>query len=302
MIRAQRAVQHPLDPGEGLAESAVTLPDGRRIRTVRAGDADGPLVVFEAGMSAPAAEWIAVQRGVAARARTLAYDRSGYAGSDDDPQPRTLERMADDLAAVLDATGETGRVVLVGHSWGGPIVRVFAHRHPERVAGVVFVDASLAVVTATRLQAVLGAWSFRFTSLLVRLGAASAVIRMVLPHGPAPEISAADLAIVTRDYASVRAMRTGVREVRHVVAERERLERLEQEGLPDVPVVALQGGRVEKGRSAQRFRAGFNAAAQALIDRQPRGRLEIVEGAGHLIPQERPDVVVAAVLEVVAGA
>lgn len=299
MTRSDPPAREALHPGEGLVEQIVRLADGRRIRTVTAGRAGGPMVVFEAGMTAPAAEWLAVQRGVASRARTLAYDRSGYGGSDDDPQPRTLERMADDLAGMLSALGETRPVVLVAHSWGGPIVRTFAHRHPELVAGVVMVDASLAEITANRRQMVLGKASFRLCALLVRLGAASTVVRMALPHGRSPDLSDDDMRIITRDYASVRAMRTGVREVDQVVAERAMLERLEQAGLPDVPVIALQGGREEKGRSARRLRSDFNSAARAVIARQPHGRIVIVENAGHLIPQEQPAAVIEAILDVV---
>src|SRR5690348_7809146 len=139
-----------LCPGTGLREQQVALPDGRRLRAVLAGDADGPLVVFEAGMSAPAASWIHTQREVSSRARTLSYDRAGYGGSDVDPHERTLERIVDDLTALLDAQGETAPVVLVGHSWGGPILRLFAERSPDRVAGLVFVDATVVEVMPDR--------------------------------------------------------------------------------------------------------------------------------------------------------
>jgi pimeloyl-ACP methyl ester carboxylesterase len=290
-----------LDPGAGLREQAVRLPDGRRIRTVLAGDAPGPLVVFEAGMSAPAAEWLVVQRGVSAHARTLAYDRAGYGGSDRDDHPRTLERMADDLRDTLEAAGERGPVVLVAHSWGGPIARVFARRHPERMAGVVLVDASLAAFTATRRQAFLGELSFRITSLLLRLGAVNTVVRMALPHGPSAAFSDADMAVLTRDYASIGAMRTGVQEVRQLMVDRALLEELQDAGFPDIPVVSVQGGRLEPSASARRFRDAFNAAAEALARRQAQGRFVIAEGAGHLVPQEQPEVVVAAVLDVLAA-
>src|SRR5699024_5748001 len=133
-----------LDPGAGLTERMVTLPDGRRLRTVVSGTQPGPLVVFEAGMSAPAACWVHVQREISCHAPTLAYDRAGYGGSDVDAGHRTLDRMASDLADLLDAVQGTAPVVLVGHSWGGPIIRTFAARHPDRVAGLVLVDSSVA--------------------------------------------------------------------------------------------------------------------------------------------------------------
>jgi pimeloyl-ACP methyl ester carboxylesterase len=201
---------------------------------------------------------------------------------------------------VLTAARENGPVVLVAHSWGGPVIRVFADRHPVRIAGVVLVDSSLAEFTATPRQVMLGKTSFRISALLIRLGGASAVTRMALPHGRAPELSDADMRIITRDYASVRAMRTGVREAQQVLAARATLERLELAGLPDVPVVVLQGGREERSRSARRFRHAFNTAAGALIARQPRARITVVNDAGHLIPQEQPAAVVDAILEVVA--
>lgn len=290
-----------LDPGAGLTEHIIELPDARRIRTVMAGQGLGPLVVFEAGMSAPASEWLVVQRAVSAHARTLAYDRSGYGGSDHDSHDRTVKRMAEDLAAVLTAAGEEGPLILVAHSWGGPIIRAFLHDNPDRAAGIVLVDISLVASTVTKKQVVLGKASFRLSSLLVRMRLTSAVVRMALPHGLASEFSDDDVAIVTRDYASVRAMRTGVREVDKVLDAREALEAWEQQGLPDVPVVALQGGRVEKGQAARRFRETFNQQAQDSLAEHPRARVVTVEGAGHLIPQEQPGAVVDAILEVIAA-
>lgn len=301
MNRSDGAGLGPLDPGAGLTERIVHLADGRRIRTIIAGDGPGPLVVFEAGMSAPASEWLVVQRAVSAHARTLSYDRSGYGGSEDDPHHRTVERMAEDLEAVLAAAGETGPIVLVAHSWGGPIIRAFLRSNPGRATGVVLVDISLVASTVIRKQVTLGKLSFRITSLLVRLGLADKVIKMVLPRGHAPEFSEDDMAIVTRDYASVRAMRTGVREMNEVLAVREALERWEREGLPDVPVVALQGGRVEKSAAARRFRETFNEQARDSLAAHPRARVEMVEGSGHLIPQERPGVVVDAIIDVMRG-
>ena len=288
-----------LDPGAGLAEQHVTLPDGRRLRTVVAGEGPGPLVVFEAGMSAPAASWVHTQREVAARCRTLSYDRAGYGGSDVDPQPRTLERIVEDLAGLLDAVGEPDPVVLVGHSWGGPILRLFADRHPERVAGLVFVDATLCEVMPPR-SAKLATTSFKVMSLLVRLGAGGLVTRASLPHGFSPEISPADQDIVRRDYVCTGAMRTGAREGAQIVAALPTLRRLQDAGTPDVPVAAIHGGRADRGMA--KIRPHFNEVARSLMAASPQGRYVEVPDAGHLVPQERPGPVTDIVLEVVEAA
>lgn len=298
MTVRRNASKRVTGPGTGLTERDVELPDGRRLRAVVAGDT-GPLVVFEAGMSAPAASWVHTQREVSAHARTLAYDRAGYGGSDVDARERTLERATDDLAALLDALGETEPAVFVGHSWGGPILRLFAARLPERVAALVFVDATLAEgIPANGARRI--ALSFRVMSALARLGAGELIMRMSLPRGLSPAIDDEDRAILVRDYASVPAMRAGAREARHIDAALPTMRRLQTTGTPDVPTVCLQGGRADRGTAA--IRPVLNDTAAALMAAVPNGNgsTVVVDTAGHLIPQEAPEIVRDTILDVLA--
>ncbi|MEV6235151.1 alpha/beta hydrolase [Lentzea sp. NPDC051838] len=278
-----------------LTETTVALPDGRNLHAVVAGT-EGPLVVFEAGMSAPGSSWRHTQREVSARYRTLSYDRAGYGGSDDDLHDRTLERIVDDLTALLDALGEKDPVVLVGHSWGGPIIRLFADRAPERVAGMVFVDATLAEVMSSK-NAKIAARFFALMGLVARFGGKGLIKKATFRNGISPEISEADLAIMTRDYASPRAMRAGSREARQIEAALPVLRRLQAVGTPDVPTVCLQAGLVERGMAE--WRPKFNQWAADLMAAVPRGKMIVVEEAGHLIPQESPAVVRETVFGVV---
>ena len=88
---------------------------------------------------------------VAGFTRVCAYDRPGTTTeSDSGPepsrstpvaQPATVADSAADLDLLLAASGETGPYVLVGHSLGGPIIRLYAAAHPADVAGLVLVDA-----------------------------------------------------------------------------------------------------------------------------------------------------------------
>lgn len=105
-------------------------------------DRPGPVVLFEAGLSCPLDVWAWIQPAIARVAPTFAYDRAGLGGSDPGPTPRTAARMLDELDAALAATGTSGPYVLVGHSFGGLLIRAFAQRRPEQVAGMVLVDAS----------------------------------------------------------------------------------------------------------------------------------------------------------------
>ena len=105
-------------------------------------DLPGPVVLFESGLAWPQDTWAWIQPEVARIAPTVSYDRAGLGGSDRGPKPRTARLMVDELDRLLDAIDVPGPYVLVGHSFGGLLVRAFADRHPDLVAGIVLVDAS----------------------------------------------------------------------------------------------------------------------------------------------------------------
>ncbi|MEV6347474.1 alpha/beta hydrolase [Actinoplanes sp. NPDC051851] len=77
----------------------------------------------------------------------ITYDRPGTGAEPPRPEPNPAlpySAFAAELAAVLDARGVREPVVLAAHSIGGSIMRMFADRYPERVAGLVQIDGSLA--------------------------------------------------------------------------------------------------------------------------------------------------------------
>jgi pimeloyl-ACP methyl ester carboxylesterase len=101
-----------------------------------------PTVVVENGLGDFSFDWILVQTKVALFTRICTYDRAGYAWSDPGPKPRTFAQLNLELRDALAKLGQHGPFVLVGHSYGGPVVRNFAVTYPHEVAGLVFVDAA----------------------------------------------------------------------------------------------------------------------------------------------------------------
>ncbi len=121
-----------------------------------------PTVVFVSGVRDRAETWSttqdpseqAVLPAIAETNRVCAYDRPGtlvatgdgpedFETSRSDPvdQPTTLQDGVDDLHALLKASGEGKRpYVLVGHSMGGAISRLYASEYPEEVSGLVLID------------------------------------------------------------------------------------------------------------------------------------------------------------------
>lgn len=100
-----------------------------------------PVVIVENGFDEFSFDWALVQTRVEQFTRICTYDRAGYAWSDPGPAPRTFDQINLELHEALAKLGEHGPFVLVGHSFGGPIVRNFARLYPDQVAGIVFLDA-----------------------------------------------------------------------------------------------------------------------------------------------------------------
>ena len=97
-------------------------------------------VVLEAGIAGTLLGWSFVQAALAEFSCVCSYDRAGLGWSPSAARPRTVENMVADLAELLESAAVQQPYVLVGHSFGGLLVRAFAYRYPERVAGLVLVD------------------------------------------------------------------------------------------------------------------------------------------------------------------
>ena len=132
--------------GTATSLSASTLGDGVQIeignRTLflTCVGQGSPTVLLEAGLGADHAAWAMLQSAVAEVTRVCSYDRAGTGQSDPAPTPRTGQTIVADLHTLLDSAGITDSLILVGHSFGGLYVRLYAAEYPAEVAGLVLVD------------------------------------------------------------------------------------------------------------------------------------------------------------------
>lgn len=100
-----------------------------------------PTVVLEAGAGDFSVDWSLVQPRVAGFARVCSYDRAGSGWSELGPRPRTLHQLVWELHTLLGKAGVGPPYVLVGHSFGGILVRLYVCMYPSEVAGIVFDDS-----------------------------------------------------------------------------------------------------------------------------------------------------------------
>lgn len=278
----------------------------------------GPAVVLEAGISASSVSWRPLQQELARRLRVLAYDRAGYGWSRRIGTPRTVERLCDELAAMLAASGARGSYVLAGHSFGGLLLRHFASRAPEKVAGLVLVDPleplewwPLNETQAYRLGK--GVTLARRGAVLARLGVVRLGLDLLMagsrtmPKLLARASSGKGVVVTDRLVGEIRKL---PRELWPIVKAHwcqprafetlaEHLSRLpetcsaalDDSALRDVPLIVISAGKTApEVLEAHRRTAALSA----------RGRHIVAEGSGHWVQLDAPELVVNAVLEVAA--
>jgi pimeloyl-ACP methyl ester carboxylesterase len=107
------------------------------------------LVVFESGHGNDHTSWYSTGKSSEILSIShfldsdvLLYDRAGYGKSGFNAEPRNINKLRSELETVVDKFANGRKVVLVGHSLGGLIIRDYAIKNPEKVAGLLFVDAS----------------------------------------------------------------------------------------------------------------------------------------------------------------
>ncbi|HET8807121.1 MAG TPA: alpha/beta hydrolase [Methylophaga sp.] len=101
-----------------------------------------PTVIVDVGLGDDSTDWLPVLAGVSKNSRICVFDRPGYGWSDFGPQPRNSLRIAYELETLLAKAEIKPPYVMVGHSFGGYNIRVFTANHPDKVTGMVLVDAS----------------------------------------------------------------------------------------------------------------------------------------------------------------
>ena len=112
---------------------------GRRLHLYCSGT--GPVtVVFDAFSGGAGSSWFAVQPHIAKRTRACVHDRAGMGFSDPAPRPNTSANAVEDLHKLLGAAGIAPPYVMVGSSYGGANVQLYAYRYPGEVAGLVLVE------------------------------------------------------------------------------------------------------------------------------------------------------------------
>lgn len=295
-------------PFQRVTHHRVQAVDGVELGVIETGPPDAEVTaVLLHGWTLSSELWDAVANELATSVRVLRVDHRGHGCSERGRDAHlTIEQLGRDLGAVLDALAPGGDVVLVGHSMGGMTIMHLAAQRPElfgsRVVGTVLVATSLGELAALDLGLP------RPAARLVQRYAAS-TLRMlgsleshVAPVGDVP----------AEIWFAVRSMNYGPSVPARYVDEMIRVVRrtrlgvvsafyaalLEHDGSPGIPALLKVPVEIVVGDSD---RLTPVAHARRISARLPQAGLTVVPGAGHMVVQERPDLVTLAVREVVSA-
>lgn len=284
-------------------------------------DGDGwPAVVFDAALGASSLSWSLVHTDVAAVTRTCSYDRAGFGWSEAGPRPRTTGRIADELYELLLRAAVPMPCVLVGHSFGGLVLRLLAARHRDAAAALVLIEPAHAaewiqpseeqrklIARGVRLcglgEAAARIGLARAVSALVSvgaLGAARATVTMLSRGGlrredegilaPVWKLPPEARALLKYMWTQPKFFEALGSQIASICESAAQVAREAPNDYGDLPLVVMTAANAGERRMQ---------ADAALAQQSRRGRHVIVGDSGHWVPLDAPGAVIETITEVV---
>jgi pimeloyl-ACP methyl ester carboxylesterase len=285
---------------------SVTLADGRTMNLMCEGQGS-PVVIHDAGMGNGAWTWRHVHVELARTTRVCAYDRSGYGQSSRSTGARNAGMEADELAQLLERAKLPAPYVLVGRSYAAYIDRLYASRHTNQVAALILVDPSseyqfTRFASANPAAAKNDEYALTNAKTCLKFAQQGELVSGCRPGKPADlPASRADwwrqqaLAFAEASLGEFIDMNSTSSE--QLVAERS--------SLGSLPLLILERSKPDwpPGLSDDQIKAmsqNWDVMHKETLSLSSNSKLEVVEGAGHQIQEDRPMAVVEAINRVAA--
>jgi len=261
--------------------------NGRKVHVLCAGEGS-PTVILEAGLPGSSLTWMSVFSEIAELTRVCAYDRPGYGWSQPTTSPRTAETIVQELRVLLQSTDTQPPYILVGHSFGGLLMQLYATRFPNEFTGMVLVDSS----HPDQAHRTLDLQEIDTISFAMKTLGPIGIVRLLFPV-PAGNPESRDVSVREQErelLMTSRTLRTAAREMSGL---RESLRQVTDStvDLGSKPLVVLSEGR----RRAE----SWQALQEDLSRMSTNSEWQVVDGAGHFVQHDQPDVVVDAVRRVI---
>lgn len=266
-----------------------------------------PTVIMEAGNNDFSVQWSLVQPEIAKSTRVCIYDRAGFGWSDASPYPRTLETTVKELHTLLVSAKVEAPYVMVGHSFGGILVRAFAYQFPDQIAGIVLVDSAhqeqVGRVPALQNAATQVIGQFRTLSVMQSFGLLALSPEQIPVRGlQGVALQQYRAILATTNYFTVAANETEA-----IFADWGNIPSDDEASLKDIPLIVLSRGLPEPlpGVSVvenQQYEQEWQEMQKELVALSSESRQIIAKESGHYIQLQQPDLVIDAVEQIVESA
>lgn len=260
-----------------------------------------PTVILDAVGGGSSTQWALIQPEIAVTARVCAYDRAGFGWSELGPEPRDAHQQVRELHTLLANADVTGPYVLVGHSYGGRLARVYAAQHPDEVEGLVLVNTGIPFQDPHFPQQYHAEYAAEERMIhTLRWLAPVGGVRLLLAMGLGPAAEDYDLPARQRAQAKTFNMTTkfwqSMAGQTAAMPETDTQERAVK-SLGDMPLVVLSATQ-----PADETRLAWNEFSAELAGLSSNSDYRLVEGATHMslaLKREHAAQTSAAVLQVV---
>jgi pimeloyl-ACP methyl ester carboxylesterase len=242
-----------------------------------------PTVVIVSGLGDWSTSWGVVQPEVAKTTRVCSYDRAGFGWSESSSLPSDAAQFAKELHTLLQNANVAGPYVLVGHSLGGLIVRIFAHDYASEVAGVVLVDSMNPKQVTESLSNRLALFS-SLEAGLARVG----VGRLLLKLGILPSVLPGEEAYYPL-FVRPQSFQTTANEYRELPTSG--AEAAAVKSFNDLPLIVLTAKLNDN--------PGWPEWQTELLQLSSNSQQLFAENSGHVIQDDEPEAAIDAILKMV---
>jgi len=265
------------------------------------------VIVFEADEGAWSTHWGRLPEELGKIATSVVYDRAGLGWSEGGPPPRDVETLARELHHLLQQLAPGRPVILVGHGTGAGVARTYAHRYPFETSALVLVDPmhegfgdllrreQVAHLRPSALGMGLASFLGRFGLLRLMNARQSPNEHLALPAQLRAELDAHELAPSVRRAAAA-----------EMECEAQNVEYLS--GLPATPELPIRAivatdtfpaSEAPEDYPHETYNRLWTEQSAAFLELSKRAQRVIVEGSGHQLQLERPEIVLEVILEVI---
>lgn len=263
-----------------------------------------PTVILEAGTGDYSLTWANVQPKIARSTRVCSYDRANLGWSEASPYPRTATTQIEELHKLLVNANIQGPYVLVGHSLGGMLVRMYAHNHPDEVVGMVLVDSTHEERTIRNpelVKAIQGmTGQFRMFAFLSSSGI-MALAPQYVPNPGLPKDSYKQYQAIT---VTTKGFETLLAESNAAEENSTEARALQMTSFGDMPLIVLSAGHGQAVPSFtdaenQKLWEELQIEQSELVALSSEGKQIVAEQSGHYIQLDQPELVIDAIQDVV---